>query len=288
VNLISAPSPDKVFAARWSRFAVGKELYRAWQTRQAYQEAAAGASAAAARAKQSTSNSARGGTQRSTNHASAWSSSFGMFDEFRRQAEQAEQAARQKRDRTDRESTRASYAAWEKSAGGTKFGYQTDQETMEEFLRSMQGGPGPHRRVFTGQQSVDARFVQDMVRAMLAQQAQASSAAGGRSSSAFESTFDWDDFFDPKVPGSSRQQTGNSRQRQGQSNRWPGAYSNSDGPRSAALAILGLTPGASEAEIKAAYRTSMKRYHPDIAGNSESAAKKYREAASAYHTLTGA
>ena len=53
--------------------------------------------------------------------------------------------------------------------------------------------------------------------------------------------------------------------------------------------ILGLNPGASEAEIKKAYRELVKKYHPDkYQGNplADLAEEKLREVNEAYDTLT--
>ncbi|KKK52497.1 hypothetical protein LCGC14_3104340, partial [marine sediment metagenome] len=48
--------------------------------------------------------------------------------------------------------------------------------------------------------------------------------------------------------------------------------------------ILGIQPGATVEEIKAAWRTAAKRYHPDVAMGmtSKEAAGKFREATEAY------
>jgi hypothetical protein len=50
-------------------------------------------------------------------------------------------------------------------------------------------------------------------------------------------------------------------------------------------ALLGVTPDATPAQIKSAYRKLAKQYHPDV-NNSSDAAEKFREITEAYDTLT--
>ncbi len=50
-------------------------------------------------------------------------------------------------------------------------------------------------------------------------------------------------------------------------------------------AILGISPGATLADIKRAYRRLAKQYHPDVNSNSD-AAERFRELTEAYDTLT--
>ena len=48
---------------------------------------------------------------------------------------------------------------------------------------------------------------------------------------------------------------------------------------------LGLKPSATDQEIKRAYRQKAKRYHPDVAGDDKTAAKKFKAVSDAYDIL---
>ena len=50
--------------------------------------------------------------------------------------------------------------------------------------------------------------------------------------------------------------------------------------------VLGLKKGASEGEIKKAYRKLAKKYHPDVAGNSADAEERFKEISEAYDVLS--
>ncbi|KAL3117165.1 hypothetical protein niasHT_007568 [Heterodera trifolii] len=49
--------------------------------------------------------------------------------------------------------------------------------------------------------------------------------------------------------------------------------------------VLGVSPSASQSDIKKAYYTLSKKYHPDVTGSNESCAKKYLEIKEAYDVL---
>ncbi len=50
--------------------------------------------------------------------------------------------------------------------------------------------------------------------------------------------------------------------------------------------VLGVARGAGEDEIKKAYRTLAKKYHPDVNPNNKTAEEKFKEAGEAYEVLS--
>ena len=51
--------------------------------------------------------------------------------------------------------------------------------------------------------------------------------------------------------------------------------------------ILGLNEGASDEDIKKAYRKMSKKYHPDLNPNNTEAEEKFKQVVEAYEILTG-
>ena len=49
--------------------------------------------------------------------------------------------------------------------------------------------------------------------------------------------------------------------------------------------VLGLPPNASDEDVKKAYKRLAKKYHPDVAGNSEEAQRKMQEINAAYDAI---
>ena len=49
--------------------------------------------------------------------------------------------------------------------------------------------------------------------------------------------------------------------------------------------VLGLPPNASDEDVKKAYKKLAKKYHPDVAGNSEEAQRKMQEINAAYDAI---
>ena len=49
--------------------------------------------------------------------------------------------------------------------------------------------------------------------------------------------------------------------------------------------ILGLTPGASDEEVKKAYKSLAKKYHPDVTGNDPKAAEQMQKINAAYDAI---
>ena len=50
--------------------------------------------------------------------------------------------------------------------------------------------------------------------------------------------------------------------------------------------ILGVTQECTDQEIKSAYRKLARKWHPDVAGNTDEVVKKFKEINEAYETLS--
>ena len=50
--------------------------------------------------------------------------------------------------------------------------------------------------------------------------------------------------------------------------------------------ILGIKPDATDTEIKSAFRKLARKWHPDVAGNSQEVVSKFKEINEAYEILS--
>lgn len=239
-----------VFGFRYSRWAVGKELHRAWERYQAR-----------------TSTSSRTSSSRASARASYERAAYEREAQARRAQREADAEARaaahDRRARADKESrerTRAAYNAREAHytwQAGVRIDF--DPRMFEEMLKNARRGA---RSPFDVDQILD-----EMLRAARNQ------TNTGRAND-FDSARFWEEIF-----GAQAQQGGSGTGA-------PGVFHRTGSSRH--YATLGLQPGASETEIKAAYRKLVMQWHPDrYKGNDpQRAAQKFQEITHAYEALT--
>lgn len=303
-----------VIGFRYSRWAVGKEIHRGWERYDAASRARTQKRQAESSARQKTGEPgarASGSEFRSSGAKSAQSDDFSdVFNEFRRHAEQfermqrraaaeqasrarrAQEATRQRRDREARDSARQAYESWERTWGSngqrntrfTGFRVDLDNESLADLLRQMQRGSRQSRGGFGGI-GIDPNMLEELLRAAQS----AGQRSNRRSGSSPGAGFPGDDFWEQVLRDAERAAGGSGRSGFGTGG--PHGFSNNasafGGGRSAALSTLGLQPGASDSEIKAAYRKEAMKWHPDryAGANPDEAAKRFREVTAAYETL---
>lgn len=109
---------------------------------------------------------------------------------------------------------------------------------------------------------------------------------------AAEYNADWDYFrglTDAQAQDRAREEDGQRRYRRAAHWQWGG---DGDGSRSRAeldaLRVLGLNADADMIAIKAAWRAAAKASHPDVAGNGEDAATRFRAVQAAWDVLSAA
>lgn len=254
-----------VIGFRYSRWAVGKEIHRAWERRQ--------------------HNTSRGHSTSSRTHASRAES---MRREQARQRAAQEEARNTERaqaytkaheqDRRAREEARAQYEGWERRFGGrfwqqTNFKMNIDPKILEEILKA-QRGMGANNPF-----SMHAKVIEEMMK--MAQQAQRDSRRSGRR---MEEDFDpfrfWEQMNNANWSGFDQNIGTGGSQRMGK-----GMFDRAYLERH--YTTLGVNSKASEREVKEAYRKQVMKWHPDrYRGNRpDEAAKKFREVTEAYNAL---
>lgn len=258
-----------VIGFRYSRWAVGKDIHRAWERRQrqsAHFHSSARARAeeelrrmreAYARAEQQEKEQAAARVQRAN----------------AREQQKRESAEREKRSRV-----RNSYTQWERKferGNGTyteHFRVDFDPKLFDEMLRQfgqmgrMGFGAGPRGFGF------DERMFEELLKAARKAQQQSGNARSQQDFQSFRfweamNGAEWRDFA-----------------REGRSG--GGVYRRSGMARH--YQALGLQEGASEEDVKKAYRREVMRWHPDrYRGNDkQGAARKFREVTDAYAALS--
>jgi DnaJ-domain-containing protein 1 len=292
-----------VIGFRYSRWAVGKDLYRAWE------RYSANIAAAPSRRASSGPSPKHEGTFQGA--GSTWRNTGSRFRNFgedygpdvnrsRRTSgqEDASQSAANGAQRSSRntDGQRSSTSSSSKgsesgSRGGTRYGQSFrvdfDPEILEELLRSMPRGQMHRARGFPGI-GIDPRILEELLRA--AQDSRSTSqgqkSTGAQGSGGFEF---WDEVFGSSAgqgfKGFGAQQTGSRGGRESQTGTHSGF--GDFGAREQAYSVLGLRNGASSADVKQAYRKEAMRWHPDKykGKDRELAACRFREVTSAYETL---
>lgn len=267
-----------VIGFRYSRWAVGKDLHRAWENQQRRYAS-----------QRMNEQAARRGREAGARRAEAEARRMREEEERRRREARFDQKARE--DREKRDGTRRSYAQWERVFGGGGFRVEIDQRTMEEMLRGGRRGAGN-------------RFEEDVLREFFkATRGGTGSGGGGRRGRVEDEFEDMFKMFEEMGRGT----TGRGAEDfdafrfwervQGEQWRGVGGAGTSGMGREGVFgrgdlnrhySTLGLKRGASDKEIKEAYRREAMKWHPDRYRGSdpETAAKKFREITEAYNALT--
>lgn len=260
-----------VFGFRYSRWAVGKDIHRAWERHQRNTQSRSAASEARRRARDAHERAQRVKQEEQAQRA-------------RTQQKYDQQA---KRDKDARDQARAFYAEWERAFnGGTRsnnqgaqfwqqeFRVEFDPRILEEMLRAQRGMRGSGNPFFMADD-----LIQEMLRA--ARSAQGAQTAGARRR--VEEEFDPFKFWE-QMEGA-RWRSGGAGFG-GASGGSPGGFHRQSLNRH--YSALGVDSNASDAQIKAAYRKAVMKWHPDrYRGNDpDHAAKKFREITEAYNALT--
>lgn len=294
-----------VFGFRQSRWAVGKDLHRAWERSTVRRNATQARQQQQDRRAASKSDGNASGSNHSAEFRRAHSRSPNeIFDEFDRQAEarardsvwQHEASRRSSgrggsdgggpRNTRTRDARSTSHGkwrgSWQKAASSTRFTVNFDSGASDEMLRNLRR-EGPDFRARPSSQRFPFHDFPDLAELLReAHKAQTDSKVRGAYTS--DSDFDadaWEHIFgtNGRTPhgGYSRSRTSS------QPNPFTGLKS-SLGP---AYRWLGLREGAGKDEVKAAYRRQAIKFHPDtyVGSDHADAARKFREVTAAYRQL---
>lgn len=284
-----------VIAFRYSKWAVGKELYRAWERRQRQQSPSDRRFADFTTDNRWSSDEGGTFTSSSSPLKDLISRAFGgkekMFESLTRERQEANYRADQNSQQRTKEAHKTWEARWSNlgssssaTGGRSTYNFKVGSRGLEDLFRDV-GEFQSHGRTRSSR-DVDDIF-EELLRA-----ARNVHESSGRSR--VNETFE---FWHEVHPGFSGQ-------REQWSQSWTGdqsAYENAhgtwhqhnvghagrSGQRSRALATLGLDAQATDADIKAAFRREVLKWHPDRYKGPEpsTAARRFREVTAAYDVL---
>lgn len=290
-----------VFGFRQSRWAVGKDLHRAWERSNAHRNAKQAQQAQRAGSRRSTVGS---GGDRSAFRRTQVRSPDHIFEEFVRQAETyaRDSASQQEHSQRSSRNTRSNGSgadrstasedarsrgkgnrghSWQQSTSSTRYEGNFDPASIEELLRRLQQGRPRANPSFRSSSMFDSfRELEDLIRT--AQEAQAKGQVHG--SHQREGDFDaefWNAVFGADTKA---RQRGHSRSR---ASSQQSSHTTRNGSLRTAFHKLGLSEGATKDEVKAAYRRQAIKYHPDTyqGADPEYAARNFRDVTAAYHLV---
>lgn len=275
-----------VFGFRYSRFAVGKDVHRAWQNyEQASQRRSASSAASAAR------NNGRPFWRHEYDQAfesngqeEAARSSARAQENARAARQRATREAYVNADRQARDRAKASHQQWERvfrDRDGTYYQQNFQMDFDPRLFEQLFGRNSPFGSIGKRDQNsgrnpfgIPEEVLQEMLRTA---QREAASRRGRNSADDFDAFRFWQQMND----NSSGQFGGTGSGRSG--------FPFGKAGLSRYYSVLGVKEGASEDEIKKAYRKEVMKWHPDRyrGDNKEEAEKKFREVTEAYNALSG-
>ncbi len=307
IFVIGAVSAN-VFMFQRSRWAVGKEIHRAWQRRQAYnntrRQYASSSSATANGRGSGFADAAREAAAKAAQAAARAAAKRA----YQAAAEAAARAARQQRPRHNPKSE-ARWEAWGSTGPSSSTWHRSgrvafDASDIDELLRAMRGeSKRGSRSAYRGQSSPNVdELLDELFRSM------SSGSGSSRSRTSSGNSFNMDQMFEEMMRAA--RQSSEKGAQAGQDERiWEefmgrsggnpfntqnpfgdnqGVYTRGDFGKSRHYRTLGLEPGADMEAVKRAYRQLVMKWHPDRyqGADKEGAAQRFREITQAYEALT--